>query len=137
MNKEPLDEAPEDFILEYVRELRSFTQYLIEKNVTPVLSTYPTLVTPLNKDIYKDLLLAYRLIFCIELSENGILDALSKLSHANRKIAEEQNLVFVENEHLIPKTLEYFSDNCHFTDKGAEIIARNCYDVLNHFNIIK
>jgi len=137
INKEPLDEAPEDFILEYVRELRSFTQYLIEKNITPVLSTYPTLVTPFNKDIYKDLLLAYRRIFCIELSENGILDALSKLSHANRKIAEEQNLVFVENEHLIPKTLEYFSDNCHFTDKGAEIIARNCYNVLNHFNIIK
>lgn len=137
INKEPLDEAPEDMILEYERELRLFAHYLKENNILPVLSTYPTLVTPFNKDIYKDLLLAYRRIFCIELSEDGILDALRKLSHANRKIAEEQNLVFVDNEHLIPKTLKYFADSCHFTDQGAEIIARNCYDVLNHCHLIK
>jgi lysophospholipase L1-like esterase len=39
-------------------------------------------------------------------------------------------MVFIDNDHLIPKTLEYFGDNFHFTDKGAELIAKNINTVL-------
>jgi len=135
--REPMEEAPEEMILEYEEQLRSFAHYLKENNITPVLSTYPTLVTPSNEHIYEDLLLAYRRVFCIELSENGILDTVRKWNHAIRKIAKEQNVVLADNGHLIPKTLKYFADNCHFTDQGAEMIARNCYDVLTQHHLIK
>jgi hypothetical protein len=137
VDKEPMEEAPENMILEYERELKLFVLYLKEKNIIPVLSTYPTLITPFNKDIYENLLLAYRRVFCIELSENGILDTLSKLSHVNRKVAEEQNLVLTDNENLVPKTLEYFVDNVHFTERGAETVAKNFYYILNRSNLIK
>jgi hypothetical protein len=132
-----MEVAPEDMIFEYEEQLRSFVQYLKENHITPVPSTYPHLLTPFNKDIYEELLLAYRRVFCIELSENGILDALRKMSHAYRKIAEEQNLVCIDSENLIPKSLKYFGDSCHFTSEGAEIYARHCYDVLTRCNLIK
>jgi lysophospholipase L1-like esterase len=82
-------------------------------------------------------LLATRLTFCIELSEDGILDASKKTNEAIRRVAEEENIAFVDNDYLIPKTLEYFGDNFHYTDKGSELIAKNFYNLLNHHQLIK
>lgn len=137
VHKEPMNEVPDDVVFEYERDLTAFVHYLKENQVVPVLSTFPTLVTPFNKDIYEDLLLATRLVFCIDLSKNGILNALRKLNHMIRRIAKEENLILIDNDALIPKTREYFGDNFHYTDKGAEFLARNVYDILNHSNLIK
>jgi len=137
MSKKALDEVPENILLEFERDLSSFVHYLKENHILPVLSTYPCLITPFNKDIYKELLLSTRVVFSIELSENGVLDAAKKSNHVVKKIAEEQNLVFIDNDHLIPKTLEYFGDNFHFTDKGAELIAKNISTVLSHYGLVK
>jgi lysophospholipase L1-like esterase len=137
IHKEPMDEVPENIVFEYERDLTAFVHYLKENQVVPVLSTFPALVTPFNKGIYEDLLLATRLVFCIELSENGILNAIRQLNHVIRRIAKEENLIFIDNDALIPKTREYFVDNFHYTDKGAEFLARNVYDILNHSNLIK
>jgi hypothetical protein len=137
IHKEPLNEVPDNIIFEYERNLTAFIHYLKENHVVPVLSTFPALVTPYNKDIYKDLLLMTRLVFCIELSEEGILNALRQLNHVIRKIANEENLILIDNEVLIPKTREYFGDNFHYTDKGAEFVARNVYDILDSANLIK
>jgi lysophospholipase L1-like esterase len=136
-NKEPMGEVPEHVILEFKRDLRSFVCYLKEKQIVPVLSTYPCLLTPFNKDIYKDILLATRVVFCIELSEEGILDAARKSNDAVRRIAKEENVVLVDNDYLFPKTLEYFIDNFHYTDKGAEFMAKKFYDILSHCKLIK
>jgi hypothetical protein len=135
--KEPMGEVPENIILEFESEIRSFIHYLKENHIVPVLSTYPALVTPLNKDIHKNILLDTRLTFCVELSEEGILNASQKTNDVIRKIAKEENLAFIDNDHLIPKTLEHFGDNFHYTDKGSEFIARNFYDLLNHCQLIK
>jgi lysophospholipase L1-like esterase len=137
MGKKALDEVPENILLEFERDLSSFVRYLKENDILPVLSTYPCLITPFNKDIYKDLLLATRVVFSIELSEDGVLDASKKSNHVIKKIAEEQNVVFVDSDDLIPKTLEYFGDNFHFTDKGAEVIAKNISTVLSHHGLVK
>jgi lysophospholipase L1-like esterase len=137
IHKEPMDEVPENTISEFEKDLRLFVHYLKENNIVPVLSTYPALITPFNKDIHKNILLATRLTFCIELSEEGILDASKKTNEAIRRIAKEENLAFVDNDHLIPKTLEYFGDNFHYTNEGSELIAKNFYDVLNHCQLIK
>lgn len=137
IHKEPMDEVPENIILEFERDLRSFVHYLKENHIVPVLTTYPALITPFNKDTHKNILLATRLTFCIELSEEGILDASKKTNEAIRRIAKEENLAFTDNDQLIPKTLEYFGDNFHYTDKGSELIAKNFYDLLNHCELIK
>lgn len=137
IHKEPMDEVPENMILEFERDLRLFIHYLKENHILPVLSTYPALVTPLNKDIHKNILSATRLTFCIELSEEGVLDATKKANNAVRKIARDENLVFIDNDQLIPKNLEYFGDNFHYTDQGSEFMAKNFYDLLNHHQLIK
>jgi hypothetical protein len=54
-----------------------------------------------------------------------------------RKIAREQNLIFVDSDRMIPKSLDYFGDNFHYTDKGAEFIGKNFCDLLNHYGLIK
>jgi len=137
IHKEPMNEVPNNIVFEYERNLTGFVHYLKENHIVPVLSTFPALVTPFNKDTYKDLLLATRLLFCIELSENGILNAIRQLNHVIRRIAKEENLILIDNEDLIPKTREYFGDNFHYTDKGAEFLARNVCDILNHSSLIK
>jgi lysophospholipase L1-like esterase len=137
MGKKALDEVPENILFEFERDLTSFVHYLKENHILPILSTYPCLITPFNKDIYKELLLTTRVVFSIELSENGILDAAVKSNHVIKKIADEQNVILVDNDQLIPKTLEYFGDNFHFTDKGAEFIGKNISAVLTHYELVK
>jgi hypothetical protein len=132
-----MNEVPDNIVFEYERNLTAFVHYLKENHIVPVLSTFPVLVTPFNKDIYEDLLLATRLVFCIELSENGILNALRQLNHVIRRIAKEENLIFIDNDALIPKTQEYFGDYFHYTDKGAEFLAKNVCDILNCSNLIR
>ncbi|NWG03349.1 MAG: hypothetical protein HXY44_10905 [Syntrophaceae bacterium] len=137
LHKKPMEEVPENMILEFERDLRLFVHYLKENHIVPVLSTYPALITPINKDIHKHILLATRLTYCIELSEEGVLDATQKANDAVRRIARDENLFFIDNDHLIPKTLEYFGDNFHYTDKGSEFIAKSFYDLLNQHPLIK
>jgi len=136
INKEPLGEVPGNIILEFEKHLSIFIDYLKENHIVPVLSTFPTLITPLNKDMHKNILMESRR-HCIELSKDGIVDAYIKFNDAIRRIAKEQNLVFIDNDQLVPKTLEYFGDNYHFTDKGAELIAENFYNTLNRSHLLK
>jgi len=135
-NKELMDKVPEYIILEFEEDLRLFVQYLKESHIAPVISTYPTLFTPLNKDIHKNLLLSIRRL-CVELSDDGVIDASIKFNDAMRRIASKQNVALIDNDHLMPKTLEYFVDYSHYTDKGAEFIAKNIHRFLNHSGLIK
>jgi len=137
IHKEPMNEVPDNIVFEYEGDLKAFIHYLKENHIVPILSTFPALVTPFNRDIHEEILLATRLIFCIELSENGILHALRVLNDTMRKVAKEENLILIDNENLIPKTREYFGDNFHYTDKGAEFLAGNICDILDHTILIK
>src|SRR4030042_2923339 len=85
IHKEPINEVPGNIVSEYERDLKAFIHYLKENHIVPILSTFPALVTPFNRDINEEILLATRLIFCIELSKNGILYALRELSSTSRK----------------------------------------------------
>jgi len=136
MDRDPIDELAENTILEIERDLSSMIYYLKENNVVPVFSTFPSLVTSLNKDVHKDMLLGNRLL-CIELSEAGIIDASSKFNQTVRRITQEENVAFIDNDNLIPKTPEYFGDNYHYTEKGAELMAKHFCDILNHCKLIK
>lgn len=133
-NKTPLDEIPESIILQYEKDLNSFIDYLKEKKIVPVMPTFPFLTTLANKDIYKTILMETRLMFFIEFSEDGILDAMCKLNTLIKKTAEKQDVVCIDIDNLLPKTLEYFADELHYTDKGAELIAKEICESLIRSN---
>ena len=135
-NKEPLDEAPKHLVLSYEKELISFCDYLKENNIIPILSTFPFLITASNKSDYLYELLTIRR-YCVELSENGILDGIKKLNKIIKNIAEKQHMVFIDNDLVIPKTKRYFVDHVHYTNKGSEIIARNFYHILEHSGLLR
>jgi len=135
-NKQPMDKLPENIILEFEEDLRSFIEYLKENHIAPILLTYPTLFTNMNKNSYGYLLLSIRRL-CVELSDDGIIDASEKLNDSIRRIAKKQNVALIDNDHLMPKTLEYFVDYSHYTDKGAECIAKNVHHFLNHSGLMK
>jgi lysophospholipase L1-like esterase len=136
INGKLFDKVPENFILEFENQIRSFIHFLKENHIVPVLLTFPYLLTSSNKELYKDIMLAARRL-CVVLSEEGILDASESLSDIIIGIAEEENVAYIDNHRLIPKTLQYFVDYSHYTDKGAEFIAKNVYDLLIRRELIK
>jgi len=136
INGKLLDRVPEKFILEFENHIRSFIHFLRENHIVPVVLTFPYLLTASNKELYKDIMLAARRL-CVVLSEEGIVDASESLSDITMRIAEEENVAYTDNHRLIPKTLEYFVDYSHYTDKGAEFIAKNVYDLLIRRELIK
>lgn len=129
-NRRPLDVVPEHIIIQYEKDLSSFVEYLKERNIVPVMTTFPTLTSFSNKDIYEMILINNRLTFIVEISENGILDAMDKLRNVIKRTAEKQNVACVDINSLIPKTSEYFFDNFHYTDKGAGLFAGSIHKTL-------
>jgi hypothetical protein len=71
------------------------------------------------------------------LSEDGFVDGSIKFNDSARRIAREQNVAFIDLDNSIPKTQEYFRGNYHYTNKGAEIIAKSIYDMLIQSKLIK
>lgn len=136
INKQPLDKLPENIVLEFEEDLRLFVQYLKEKQIIPILLTYPTLFTNMNKDFYRHLLLSIRRL-CVELSDDGIIDASEKLNDVVRKLAKNQDVALIDNDQFMPKTQEYFIDYSHYTEKGAEFIAKKIHHFLSHSGLIK
>ncbi len=52
------------------------------------------------------------------------MDASRESNDTVRKMAKEQDLIIVDNYRIIPKILGYFADHFHYTNKGAESIAK-------------
>jgi lysophospholipase L1-like esterase len=135
-DKKPIDRVPEGNILKFEEDLIDLITYFKENNIIPIISTYPTLVTELNKSNYKQISLDHRRFF-IELSEDGLVDASIKFNKAIERVAKDQNLLFIDNNKLIEKTDDYFGDYVHYTNKGAEIIAKNFCRLVNHSGLLK
>ncbi len=52
---------------------------------------------------------------------------MSRYNQAQEKLAETYQVPYVPLDLLIPKTLEFFYDDCHFTDKGNRAVAEAAY----------
>ncbi|MEZ5358269.1 MAG: hypothetical protein R3F48_05510 [Candidatus Zixiibacteriota bacterium] len=125
----PLDDVPSEIIEEYKTELKKIIAFLLENNCQPILCTYPSLIDGgMNDDNMTMLLEARR--FVVELSLEGMANTARRLNEANRGVAEVEHLPLIELENAVPRTTEYFADNVHYTDTGAEIVARTIADFL-------
>lgn len=88
--------------------------------------------------LYKDLMSAEerdRLGISIDPSDGqapGIgtmLRGMEIYNEATRRVASEMGVELIDLERIVPKELEFLYDECHFTAKGAELVAQA---VSNH-----
>ena len=52
---------------------------------------------------------------------------MSRYNQAQEGLVKLTHLAYVPLERLIPKTLDFFYDDCHFTDKGNRAVAEAAY----------
>jgi hypothetical protein len=122
INKSAYDTIPGKYIESYRKELQSLIDYYLANNMKVVLTSYPTLLSYENINMYPDLFLGARR-YGVELSLKGMIDVTDKINRINEEMAVANGLDFVVLNELIPHTKDYFADNVHFTNKGAEFVA--------------
>jgi hypothetical protein len=122
-NKSPYDTMPEKYLESYRNDLQALIDCYQANHIKVVLTSYPTLICDETIDKYPEYFLGARR-FGVELSLKGMIDVTNKVNQLNHQVAAADSLDFVVLNEVIPHTKEYFADNVHFTDKGAELIAR-------------
>ena len=60
---------------------------------------------------------------------------MARYNNTQQSIASENGDHYIDLDSLIPKTLDYYFDDCHFTDEGSREVSMNLLPVLS--NIIK
>lgn len=122
--RKPMDTVPEIIVDSYQQEMNRLVSLLQENDVNVMLCTCPALISTSNLDVYPEIFMDGRR-FSVEFSYYGQIDILKKLNHAKRSVASDKGTMFLDAFSLVPNNLKYFCDTVHYTDKGAELIARN------------
>jgi lysophospholipase L1-like esterase len=55
---------------------------------------------------------------------------MSQYNEVQRQLADRFNADFIDLNSKIPKTLDYFFDDCHFTDRGSRQVAEEIFPAL-------
>ena len=123
-DKKSLDIVPRIYIDSFRDELKGLITFIQDHGVKVVLSTYPVLIDSENVTNHYEIFLdAQR--FCAEFSIEGLINATRDTNSAIIQTAGESGIDVIDNYTAVPRTLEYFSDNVHYTDKGADAVAKN------------
>jgi lysophospholipase L1-like esterase len=118
--KVPIDTIPQTCLTAYKSAMESLIDSLEQRNIRVILVTYPTLMDEENLYQYPELA---RRRFVTEFSLKGMLDVAKNIEKLTEEIAISDSIGFIPLNSRIPKTREFFADNVHFTDKGAELVA--------------
>jgi hypothetical protein len=132
MGRIPKDTVSDACIKGYKNELSDLVEFIESRGIKVVLCTYPSLISLENLATkYPNLYLSARR-YCVEYSFKGMVDVLNKLSEVTRTVAFEKGTMFIDCQALIPKTIEYFADNVHYTDNGARLIANGIAPLISY-----
>jgi lysophospholipase L1-like esterase len=125
----PRDALPDENIVSFERYVRRLVHFLRAKDVTPILATYPTLVNETNAARYH-IQIARERTYYIEFSEQGLFATARTLNGVLRRVASDLSVPLVDADSSMPKTTEFFGDQVHYTDAGAEFVAERVLEVL-------
>lgn len=59
-----------------------------------------------------------------------LYEEMKRYNQVQRATADRFGIPFVDLDDLIPKTLDYYFDDCHYTDKGSQAIADAIFPYL-------
>ncbi|MDY7038201.1 MAG: hypothetical protein SV375_18820 [Thermodesulfobacteriota bacterium] len=121
-DKKPRDVVSKENLNTFRNDLRKLIRFLCNQEIDVILVSYPALISPENIEKYSEVFLDHRR-FYIDLSIAGILDASYKFNNVIKTLAFEHGTGFVDIDSLIPKNIQYFADNVHYTNEGAELVA--------------
>ena len=120
--KAPVDKVSNESLEKYRETLSSLVRFLKDQGVEVVLTTYPALISSTNIDQYPEVFLDNRR-FCIACSFTGMVNILDRFRISTLEVAVDNKVEILDLALLVPKSLELFGDNVHYTDRGAAIVA--------------
>jgi hypothetical protein len=56
-------------------------------------------------------------------SGSWLLEEMRRYNDVQRKLADQHEMTFVDLDSKIPKDLEHYFDDCHYTDRGSQAVA--------------
>ena len=70
-------------------------------------------------------------------SPASLAEAMKNFNSVAKTIAEENNIMITDGESKVPKTLDYFIDDVHYTDKGAAKLAELVAEQIINSGVIE
>jgi hypothetical protein len=132
----PREALPLENVVSFERYVSRLVQFMRERGVTPILATYPTLVNETNAERYHMQITRERTYHPAEFSEQGLFDTARKLNGVVRRVASDLAVPLVDADSSMPKTTEFFGDDVHYTDQGAEFVAERVLEVVEEAGIL-
>ncbi len=120
--KEAVDTVPEKVLQSFREDLIRLVSFLTARNIQVVLSSYPVLISYENLEKHQEIFLDNRR-FSIMLSLKGMIEAPRQFNLQIESVARELGTAFVDNAGGISSKIEFFGDNVHYTNKGAQQVA--------------
>lgn len=120
--KTPLDDISESHLVEFENQLHEIVDFVKMYNVSPILCTYPSLISKESIQKYPEIILDYRKFF-VEFSTIGLLNISNRYNKIVELYAEKNQIEFIDLNKILNNDIEYFADNVHYTNLGATLIA--------------
>lgn len=125
--------------LDPTRALPSFRRYLKmtaavcrEAGVLLLLLTMPTIYRPeLTDEELASLWMGYLDHGRINADHRTMLQGMKAFNDAIREVAQEEGTLFLDLDAAVPKDLEHFYDDCHYTARGSRVVADRLMDFLS------
>ncbi len=125
----------------FQRNLNSFIQITHNDRVKLILATQPFLYHEGLSEAEKSSIW-FPKWFCVN-ENNEYPDfksmelGMNLFNSETKKIAEIYNIPLVDLEARVPKNLDYFLDDCHYTEKGNQLIAETIFEFIKNNKLIE
>lgn len=127
--KSPLDVVPREYLESFELDMKNLVNFVKHHRIQVILGTYPTLATKENLKYHPEIFLDARR-FTIWFSLNGMIEASNRFNDVLRLVAEKTGVCLVDSSRNVPKNIQYFGDNVHYTNEGARLVARSFRDFI-------
>ena len=129
------DVLPPGKVVAFEEHLGELIRVARSSGAAPVLVTYPSLVDERNREAFH-LQIADEQLWSPGWSELGLVDGQRKLNEAVLRVGRQWGVPVVDLAAAVPRTLEFFADDVHYTDRGAALIAERMRAALDEAGLI-
>lgn len=118
----PADAVPDAVVAAFEAHLAALVDTVRARGGAPMLVTYPVLGDAPDPGAFH-LELADERQWHPQWSERGLVAGTRDLNEAVRRLGRARSIPVVDVAATMPRTLEYFADAVHYTDRGAAFVA--------------